>query len=157
MTLSGWSALAQIVCAVAVVVAVVYLAGQLRRTIRALRSAVYESGVSPHAAYLGILAQDNDLARVIRTGTADYHTLRSEDQLQFWALGHMVLNAFEKEQLLHREGALSAGHQERSVKVLRWWFSHPGFVQFWDAEKHLVSDDFVRFVETSVLDREAQV
>jgi hypothetical protein len=157
MALSDWSAVVQITTAVAVVAAVVYLAVQLRHNTLALRSAVYQNASSPHSNYLGILAQDNDLARVFRTGAGDYHALRSEDQLQFWALGQMILNEFESGHFLQREGALPAASAERSLRMLRWWLSHPGFVQFWDAEKHSLSEGFVRFVETSVLERHPRV
>lgn len=154
MTLSDVSI---VVLIVAVVASVGYLAVQLRQNTRALRSVLFQSASSPHSNYLGILAQDNDLARVFRTGAADYHTLRSEDQLQFWALGQMILNEFESGYFLQREGALPATSAERSRRMLRWWFAHPGFVQFWDGEKHILSDEFVRFVETSALDRHPRV
>ena len=151
MTLGDLSDLAQVIGAVAVVVSILYLAVQIRQNTRALRLTVHHAMSDAHAHYLALLAQDPNLFHLFRVGAADPASLSEEDQARLNLLLHHIFIEFEDSYYHHREGALPGPLAERLAKVLPAWLDQPGLRAWFEAQKNLMSDEFVRYVEAEVL------
>ena len=151
MTLGDLSDLAQVIGAVAVVVSILYLAVQIRQNTRALRLTVHHAMSDAHGQYLGLLAQDPNLFHLFREGAADLASLSEEDQARLNLLLHQIFIEFEDAYYHLREGALPGPLAERLSKILPVWLAQPGLRAWFEAQKNLMSDEFVRYVEAEVL------
>lgn len=153
MTLSELSDLAQVLGAVAVIVSILYLALQIRQNTRALRLSVHHALSDSHSHYNILLAQNSELANLFRTGAADLAALSAEDRHQFDRLLWHVFIQIEDAYYHRQEGALPGPLSERFSKVLPTWLDQPGLRSWFESQKHVMSDDFVRYVQVDVLPR----
>lgn len=156
MRLGELSDLAQVIGAIAVVISIVYLAVQIRQNTRALGLSVHHAITDANAQILALLAQDPDLARLFRIGAGDFKALADDDRSRFNCLLHRIFLTFEDGFYHLRVGALPAPMSERFSRVLPTYLNQPGVRAWFDSQKHLMSDEFVKYVTAEVLPRVKQ-
>jgi hypothetical protein len=89
--------------------------------------------------------------RLYRVGAADLASLSEKDQTRLNFLLHHIFIAFEDSYYHLREGALPGPLAERLSRILPGWVDQPGLRTWFEAQKNLMSDEFVRYVEAEVL------
>lgn len=142
--------------AVAIVVSIVYLASLIRQNTQAVRLSAHQAATEAHSHYLGAVAQDENLARILRSAQSTTPNLTEDEHFRLDMLLFQVFNHFETDFYLRREGVLSAPLAERYEKVLRSWLEQPGVQEWWRRRQALLSADFVTWVDTDLAQREAR-
>lgn len=154
MTLEDLEDLAQIIGVVAIAFSIIYLAIQIRQNTRAVRASTHQGATESHSQYLGAVAQDENLARILRSAQSSISNLTEDEHFRLDMLLFQVFNHFENDFYLRREGALPAPLAERFAKVLASWLTQPGVREWWSHRKALMSRDFVAWVDAEVLEVE---
>ena len=152
MTLEGLRDLTQVIGVVAIVLSIVYLAIQIRQNTRAVRTSTHHGAAESHSQYLGAVAQDENLARILRSAQSSISNLTEDEHFRLDMLLFQVFNHFENDFYLRREGVLPAPLAERFTKILASWLTQPGVREWWSQRKALMSRDFVAWVDAEVLD-----
>jgi hypothetical protein len=151
VTLEALGNLAQIAGVIAVVLAIAYLTAQIRENTRALRLAAHQAATEAHSQYLGAVARDENLARILRSAQSDTSNLTDDERFRLDMLLFQVFNHFEGDFYHRREGVLPAPLAERFDRILASWLTQPGVREWWNQRKSLLSSDFVTWVDAELL------
>lgn len=151
MTLEDLGNVSQIVGAIAVVVSIGYLAVQIQRNTQALRLSAQQAATEAHSQYLGAVAQDENLARILRSAQSNTSNLTDDERFRLDMLLFQVFNHFETDFYHRREGVLPAPLAERFSKVLASWLVQPGVQEWWAQRRSLMSSDFASWVDSEVI------
>ncbi len=152
MTLEDLASLAQIVGIVAVVLSIVYLAAQIRANTQALRLSTHQGAAESQSHYFGAVAQDEDLARILRSAQGSVANLTDDERFRLDMLLFQVFNHFESDFYSRREGLLPPPLAERFDRVVAAWLTQPGVRGWWTQRKALMSKEFAAWVEAEVLE-----
>jgi hypothetical protein len=130
-TLAAWGGF---IGGIAVVVSLIYLAGQIRQNSRLLRSST--AGVTMEATngVGGIVAQSPDLARIWWAGLADRSALSESDRQRFDPLVGMSFGVFDQEYDFFRDEVMSDRIWKRRRRTMGWTVQQAGMQQWWHAE-----------------------
>jgi hypothetical protein len=150
MSLADFGSLAQIAGAIAVVISIGYLGVQIRRNTRALRLSAHQAATEAHSQYLGAVAQDENLARILRSAQSGTSNLTEDERFRLDMLLFQVFNHFENDFYHRREGVLPAPLAERFSKVLASWLAQPGVQEWWALRRSLMSSDFATWVDSEM-------
>lgn len=151
MTLDELGDIVYIVAATVAVPLIGYLALEIRRNTRALRLSAQRSATEAHSQYLGAVAQDENLARILRSAQSSTSNLTDDERFRLDMLLFQVFNHFESDFYNRKEGVLPAPLAERFGKVLASWLTQPGVREWWSQRKSLMSDDFAKWVDSELL------
>jgi hypothetical protein len=151
MSLEAFGDVAQIVGAISVVLAFGYLAVQIRRNTRALRLSAHQAATEAQSQYLGAVAQDENLARILRSAQTSTSNLTDDERFRLDMLLFQVFNHFEIDFYHRREGVLPAPLAERFNKVVASWLVQPGVQEWWARRKSLMSTDFATWVDSVIV------
>lgn len=151
MTLEGSAVLVLTVGAVGVVLAILYLAAQIRQNTQAVRLATVQSSTESHSHYLGAVAQNENLARILRSAQSTTSNLTDDERFRLRMLLLQVFNHLESDFYLRQDGVLPAPLAERFSETLATWLKQPGVMEWWSVHKALMSRDFVAWVEAEVI------
>lgn len=151
MTIQDLGSLGELVAAIATIATLAYLAVQIRQNTQALRLSVHHALSDSHSHYNLLLAQDADLARLLRAGAENLAVLSADDRERFDRLLWHVYIQIEDAYYHLREGSLPDPLAERFSKVMPTFLDQPGLRSWFETRKHLMSEEFVRHVEANVL------
>ena len=146
MTLQDWGAVGEIVGGFAVVVTLVYLAVQLKRSARATHRQTYHASAEAIARFQLDLAQDRELHQLYRRALADPDALSAEERLQaFYVLDAFfsLMEAF----YLHNIEFHEVKSQERWGRILPRLIALPGGRRYWDERRWQYHDDFAHYLD----------
>lgn len=142
--------LLELVAAAAVVLAIAFLGVQIRRNTAALRLSAQQASTEAHAQYLGAVARDENLARILRSAQSGSSNLTDDERFRLDMLLFQVFSHFETDFYHRREGVLPAPLAERFGNVLASWLVQPGVRQWWAQRKVLMSRDFRAWVDAEI-------
>jgi hypothetical protein len=150
-------AIAELLGAIGVIASLVYLAGQIRDTRRALRASTYGDVYERVHEAVNSALHVPGLITVVRTGMEDYDRLNDEDayQFHFWLTG--VLHSFDNAFYQYRMGMLDDGRWEMHRNDCATVLMSPGVSEWWRSTVHRrsgFSPEFVALVE-EILGEEA--
>jgi len=144
------SAVAGVLAAISVALTVVYLALQIKGSIRATHSQTYHLATSALAEMAGIIGQDKELSRIFRTGMENPEDLTEDELTQFGYLGISLFRRFENVYFQHQSGNIDddfwIGHRDNIL----WFFHRPGMQDWWQVRKFAFSKSFREFLDNSV-------
>lgn len=151
MTIEQAGSVGEVVGALATVATLAYLAVQIRANTRMMRTqATHVSQAQSAQLSMGI-AQDRQLAGILRRGLGDFESLEPDEQIQFTFLFSQFLSVAE---LVFRDvenGVSGPAELERTWSSIRPLARTPGGREFW-ARQGRVSypPDFRSFVESEL-------
>ena len=144
MSIVELGALGEFFGAIAVVVTLIYLAGQLRQNTKALRASTYDSYANSGTAINDFAARHADeLAKIAGMETGDFI---------YQNFAQKVFNLMETTYLHHREGLLDEQIFEARVRgfgnVMR---TQEGLRQIWDDAPVFYTDEFCDFMAKRII------
>jgi len=149
MSIQDWSAFAEIVGAVAVVVSLLYLAIQMRSQNRETRLSTINSSLAEWNSLLALVADNSELAEIWNRGLKN-EALSEDEEVRFRAFANSYLRVVEGLYLQHLEGRLDARIWHGIGKGTKEMFSAAGLHRFWRHRKDWYSTEFRGFVEKAI-------
>ena len=143
----------EFVGAIAIVVTLIYLAGQLRQNTKALRSSIYTSYVEHGNSWCQLAGQHAaELAAIGHLSPSDE---MSEEQEILWMTSvFSTFNQWEEVFLHYRTGSLDQDVYEAKVRAFRkyidWSPWHGRLRQAWEANKEGYTEEFQRFMANEI-------
>jgi hypothetical protein len=150
----NWDAIGaagEVLGAVAVLITLFYLARQIRQNTEEIRSANYH-GVTDSFNELNLTVAGNpDLARVFRLGNEAYDELSEDEKEQYAFVMHAAFRIMDviKFQSQKGTGDMTLWDFERST--IDTLLAGPGARKWWRERPYNFSEDFVSYVEKTVL------
>jgi hypothetical protein len=142
MSLSDLASLGSFVSGMAVLASLLFLGLQLRQGVGATAAQAMGIWLGDYNAMLLRLAEDPDLAALMRDGLNDFAGLSTNNQLRFDAfMSQVYLSGL----YLFRQRQVGAFDREMADKVLEFnasMYKMTGGRQWWNSTQSVVSDDF---------------
>ena len=127
-TLAAWG---EFLGGIAVVVSLVYLAGQIRQNSRLLAASTSTTTDNYNNSMNTLIIQDPVMARIFWDGLADRETLSEPDRRRFDPMMSMTVNSFQQHFRLARDGVLGSEAWTDIEKGQSYLAHQPGFRDFW--------------------------
>jgi hypothetical protein len=127
-TLAAWG---EFIGGIAVVVSLIYLAGQIRQNSRLLRTSTASATTEGFTVVSRMIAQDPEVARVFWAGLEGRESLSDLDRRRFDALFALNVNAWNQGRDFAKDDVISPAAWENAERMHRWFFAQPGARQWW--------------------------
>ena len=147
MTIQDWGAIGEAVGGVAVLITLVYLALQLRRTTRAAHRQTYTAGAEAISRFSFDLARNPQLHSLYRRALQAPDSLEFEEQTQANAILDSYFSLMEGYYLHNIEYGEKLA-QDRWSRILRRLLSMPGGGAYWAAHKWKFHVKFVDYIDS---------
>lgn len=141
------SAVGEIVGAIAVIVTLIYLAIQVRDSVRASRSAAVTDATTAMQAWYLEVGSDPQTARVFLDGMKNPASLSSHDQFQFVMLVHAAFLGFQRSYFLSRAGTLDVELRDSIGTAVHAVNQLPGVHMYWKQRKSYFQPEFIAWIE----------
>jgi hypothetical protein len=151
-TLAAWG---EFIGGIAVVVSLIYLAGQIRQNSRLLRASTASATIDAFNDASSLIVQDPEVARIYWDGMADRSSLSEADQRRFDALVAMNFNQWNQEHQFAGDGVISPGVWDSRTRTLRRFLQLQGLRQWWNEWRDMYGDEFCEFVDGLIREGEA--
>lgn len=153
MTLESLGNLGEFISSIAVIISLVYLAIQIKKSTETERTSTYQSIVSDFGHMNQSMASDPDLTFLYVNAMEDFEALDVAEKARISQTFYMTFRFFENMYYQYRKGYL-----EREVwigwqRLMLTYFARPGFQTWWKARRDVFSEPFAEFLETTKLDR----
>ena len=140
---------------IAVVVSLVYLAGQIRQNSKLLRASTASATAATTSDFSSLVVQDSDVARIVREGMADRSSLSEDDLLRFNFLLGMAFTGWNQEYQFAADGVIGRSVWENRMRTMRRVLPLPGYRQWWTEWGDTYSDEYRRLVDGLIREGEA--
>jgi hypothetical protein len=147
MSIQDWGAIGEAVGGAAVLVTLVYLALQLRRTSRVAHRQTYNAGAEAISRFLFELAENPGLHLLYRRSLQEPEKLEKDELLQ----GHTVIESYfslMEGYYLHNFEYGEKLAQERWSRVLRRLLSMPGGSVYWAQNRWKFHAEFAKYIDS---------
>jgi len=140
------NAISQLISSIAVVLSLLYLAKEVRRSTRVAKVAAQDAAASAVRDVTNTFMENADMSRIWGTGLEDLKSLSGEDQARFFHAAHQFLKALETIHFHHFSGLMDEELWLGWQELLRHYISAPGIARYWEIRSQLFSDRFREFV-----------
>jgi hypothetical protein len=151
-TLAAWG---EFLGGIAVVISLIYLAGQIRQNSRLVRASTAISTAQMQESVAGYMVQDPEVARIYYEGLVDRNSMSDVDRQRFDGLFSIQLQGLITRREFALQGSESPGAAQQTENTLRWLFQQPGPQQFWRGWPGMYSSEFSDHVESLIREGEA--
>ncbi len=151
-TLAAWG---EFLGGIAVVVSLVYLAGQVRQNSKLLRASTASATSATTADFSSLIVQDSDVSRIVREGMADRSSLSEDDLHRFNMLLGMAFTGWNQEYQFAADGVIGRSVWENRKRTMRRVLPLPGYRQWWNEWGDFYSDDFRELIDGLIREGEA--
>ena len=157
MNLSDWSAIAEIIAAVGLIVSLLYVAIEVHQNTKqektkALQVALKEFLDSYEAATSSVTK-----ARIFRMGLNNFDSLSSDEMGCFHATLHSLLTGFNNVWNLHKSGLLPEHELVAMRGVYVSLLSSPGGAKWWELFKHVPPPHLIEYLDEAVRRADGQI
>lgn len=145
----NWEAInagSQIVSSIAVVLSVLYLGIQVRRSTRVAKVAAQDAAASALRDVTKPFMENAELGRLWRAGLEDLGKLSADDQARFFHAAHQFLKALETIHFHYVYGLLDAQLWNGWRELLRHYVASPGIAHYLELRGEVFSERFRKFV-----------
>ena len=145
----NWEAInagSQLVSSIAVVLSVLYLGIQVRRSTRVAKVAAQDTAASALRDVTKPFMENAELARIWRAGLEDLEVLSAEDQARFFHAAHQFLKALETIHFHYVYGLLDVQLWEGWRELLRHYVATPGLEYYLSRRGEVFSMRFRKFI-----------
>jgi len=148
--LTYWTSIAEIISAVAIVISLLYVAYEFRRS-ETLSSKEVNSMLFERVREMNFMLIENpDLAEIVIRATEDPASLSPEDRLRYLAFQHVFFDSWEVAWLYHEDGILD----EPTWQEWDGWFSGEARLRpifgWTENRRHFTGESFRQHVEASL-------
>jgi len=150
-TLAAWG---EFIGGIAVVVSLIYLAGQIRQNTKTVRASNLSGQIAAVSEWSRMIVDPAAASLYVR-GLEDFVGLSAEDQVRFNGIIGQVFAMNVNVRHLRRQGLYDAemeGVQENSLAHI---LKSPGARQWWTANQQWWSSEFIDFVDGLIREGEA--
>ena len=140
---------------IAVVVSLVYLAGQIRQNSRLLKASTASVTLEANSQLSVLIVQDPELLRIYVDSLADPAGLSEPDQRRFNSLVGLQVTALQHQFRLARDGSLGSGVWADMEQAQRWLAQQSGMKQWWLQWRNLYGEDFGDYMDGLIREGEA--
>lgn len=150
LTISELGDLGDFIGGIGVIVTLIYLAVQIRRNTRAVRSASLDSAYTRHMEFQRTIWSDPKLNDLWFRGLFGRDALSDADGRQFFFMLISCVRLWESAYFKSRDGTLEqtawGGLNREIISV----FSYPGVKPYWSVLRTACAEQFVCFVEGEI-------
>src|SRR5919204_1023116 len=154
MDLGDLANFAQIIGALAVVASLFYVAHQIRQNTNAVRSAAAQSVHEHFASWYSVFTTDAELSQLAVKGLRDYSSLDEVEKARFIATYMGFLSYSQNAFLKWREGSLARPLWMGWELVIMNLICSPGGRAFWKERGYMFGEEFRRYIEHDLIQRE---
>jgi len=140
------SAISQFVSSIAVVLSLLYLAMEVRRSTRVAKVAAQDAAASAVRDVTNTFMENADMSRIWGSGLENLKSLSREDQARFFHAAHQFLKALETIHFHHLSGLMDEELWLGWQELLRHYIFAPGIARYWEIRSELFSARFRQFV-----------
>jgi len=138
---------------IAVLVSLIYLAIQIRRSTEAARTSTYQSVVSDFGALNRAMASEPELSILFVNAMEDFDSLSVVEKARVSQLYFAVFHYFENMFYQYQKGYLESEVWQGWERLMLTYHSRPGFQSWWMLRHDVFSKSFVEFLRTTKLDK----
>jgi hypothetical protein len=146
--------LAELIAAIGVMISLIYLAIQIRRSSETERMATYRAIVSDFGSLNQSIASDPELALLFAQGLESYGELNEAEKARLSQYFYSVFRYFENMFYQHDKGYLEQSVWQGWARMMLTYFNRPGFQVWWRQRRLVFDPSFVRYLETTKPDVE---
>lgn len=146
--------LAELIAAIGVMVSVIYLALQIRRSSETERMATYRAIVSDFGTLNQSIASDSETALLFAHGLESFDTLSAVEKARLSQYFYGIYRYFENMYYQNSKGYLEDEVWIGWKRMMLSYFHRPGFQVWWQHRRLVYNPSFVEFLETSESDVE---
>ena len=146
MSLEDLGNIGEFVAAVGVIISLIYLAvqirqntGQIRQNTAAIGNASYHQAVEQGWLVNLKVADDPEVARIMRAGYRGLQELNDDERMRFLALMQLVGFAFDSTMRLHERGLIDTEVWENLLDNNESFFRHPGVQRYFRSRQGVLS------------------
>jgi hypothetical protein len=147
----NWDAInagSQLISSIAVVLSVLYLGIQVRRSTRIAKLAAQDAAATALRDITKPFMENAELSRIWRRGLEDLESLSAEDQARFFHAAHQFLKAIETIHFHYIYGVMDE-QLWQGWRDLAWHYvATPGLAYYLRRRPQVFSERFRKFVET---------
>jgi hypothetical protein len=151
-TLAPWG---EFIGAIAVVLSLVYLAGQIRQNSRQMQIATTVSLGESDIELYRMIVDDPELTGLFRKGAEDRDSLSEIERDRFDAWTDMMMRVFQRNYFVAQDGALKPALWQGERRANAGLIQQPGSQQWWNENRLNYSDEFGRFLDGLICEGEA--
>jgi hypothetical protein len=127
-TLAAWG---EFIGGIAVVVSLIYLAGQIRQNSKLLKVSTTGAVATSDIDMNKLLIADVELHRMFIEGMADRDTLSEAERRRFDQFLHMIMRTFKRNYYFAQDGAINDSIWQGERQLLLMTLQQPGARQWW--------------------------
>jgi hypothetical protein len=146
--------LAELVAAIGVMVSLIYLAFQIRRSSETERMSTYRAIVSDFGSLNQSIASDPELALLFANGLETFGELTEVEKARLSQYFYSIFRYFENMYYQHTRGYLDDEVWIGWQRMILTYFQRPGFQVWWEQRRLVFNPKFVEFLETTEADVE---
>jgi len=156
VTLSELANIGETLGGVAVLVSLIYLILEVKRSTKTARSASAWNATTAFAELCEGISHNRELSALVFRATSDVtkpEDLTPDEFAQYFMFCRSVLFKYEAQYFLWKEGTLSDEMWQTRRKWARSFFSQPIPARIWEIEKeqHQYSSGFIQSIESAVV------
>jgi hypothetical protein len=150
MNLEVISTIADIVGATGVIVSLIYLSTQVRKTVQQESFQIFQAVANHYLNNLDKATATKEDAEVFRQGLNRFSELTPREQGAFHSKMHSLLHGFHGVWIGYKSGTLPEHELVAMRKFYLQLLMSPGGRQWWDAFKHIPPPHLVAYLEEEV-------
>lgn len=153
MSIEELGSVGEFLSSIAVLVSLIYLAIQIRRSTEAARTSTYQSVVSDFGALNRAMASEPELSILFVNAMEDFDSLSAVEKARVSQLYFAVFHYFENMYYQYQKGYLESEVWQGWERLMLTYHSRPGFQSWWILRHDVFSKSFVDFLRTTKLDK----
>ena len=153
MSIEDLGSIGELISSIAVLVSLIYLAIQIRRSTDTSRTSTYQAVVAEFAALNRAMSVTPNLSALFAGALEDFDSLDPNDRATISQLFFVVFHNFENMYYQYRKGYLEDDVWIGWKRLMLTYHSRPGFQSWWKMRSDVYSPSFVEFLATEQLDR----
>ena len=141
--------LAEFISSIAVLISLIYLAVQIKKSTETARTSTYHSIVSDFGDMNQTMASVPDLSYLYVTALEDFEGLEPSEKARISQLFYLSFRYFENMFYQYQKGYLEEDVWIGWEKLMVTYFRREGFQSWWAMRRDVFSSSFVEFLESS--------
>ena len=128
-TLAAWG---EFLGGIAVVVSLVYLAGQIRQNSKLLKVSTTGAVAASDIEFSKLLVDDAELGRIFEDGLAGRDSLPAAERRRFDSFLDMIMRVFKRDYYFAQDGAINDSMWQGERQQYLLTLQQPGALQWWN-------------------------
>jgi hypothetical protein len=147
------TSLAAIICQIAIVVCLIYIARQMKEAARQRKVESYHSVIGEMDAFGKLLAEDHANADIWWRASKGIEHLTDAERVRYFALLSTLFRSWEKAFHYHSEGGLAAWRADVIAKNVADLTMSRGVQEYWALRKRWYAQEFQEWVDSTIKER----